>query len=121
MPCMHICQGVTYQHNRHERRRKHRARRALSILNRTQNSHLCRLSWTVNRVLTFAFDIFIKHIWKFCTSLPISLNYLYQIITEVFDLRPENSLPRKSGLVWMSNSKHCAFSCVFMAADLKVT
>jgi len=49
------------------------------------------------------------------------LNCLYQIHTEVFDLRHEKSLPVKSGLFWINRSKHCVFPCVCMAADLKVT
>lgn len=54
-------------------------------------------------------------------KLSVPLNCLYQTHTEVFDLHPEKPLPGKSGLFWMNHSKHCAFSCVFMAADLKVT
>jgi hypothetical protein len=68
MPCRLICQCVTYQHNRHERRR-HSARRALSKRNGTQSSQVCRLTCTVSRVFTFAFEIFIKHVCKHCTSL----------------------------------------------------
>jgi hypothetical protein len=79
MPCMRICQCVTHQHIRHERRRRLSARRALSKWNRTYSSQLCRLTWTVSRVLTFAFDIFITHIWKPRTCLGRKISHLLKL------------------------------------------
>jgi len=70
------------------------------------------------------FDIHVKNVGKPCTSLGRKTSGLLKLSvpnTEVSDLRPEKSMPGKSGLFWMNYSKHCAFFCVFMAADLKVT
>jgi len=72
-------------------------------------------------LLTYSSNKYVRLAPLLGEKLPIFLNCLYQIHTEVFDLRPEKSLPGKSGLFSINRSKHCAFSCVFMAADLKVT